>query len=234
VKIKGTGFQAGSKVTIGAEASEPKVISETEMTAKTAAASSSGKEEVVVTDTDGTSTAGPDYTYITPPTVTKVEPEEGTTLGGTSIKIKGTGFLKTTTVTVTIGGTAATSIKVESETEITAKTPAHAAGAAAIVVTEGGVASNNTIEYTYVTPPTVTKVEPSSGPTTGGREIVITGTGFVTGAKVSIGGAEATEVKVESSTEITAKTPAGTAGKDEVIVTDSKGTSSSGIDYTYT
>ena len=120
------------------------------------------------------------------------------------------------------------------ETEITAKTPAHAAGAVPVVVTEGGVSSGSSVEYTLVTPPTITKIEPSSGPHTGGREVVLTGTGYTIGAKVTIGGTEATEVTVVSGTEITAKTPAGTVGKAEVVVTDSKGTSTTVIDYTYT
>ena len=64
VKIKGTGFQAGSKVKIGSEATEPTVVSETEMTAKTASASGAGKDEVIVCDADGTSTKGPEFTYI--------------------------------------------------------------------------------------------------------------------------------------------------------------------------
>ncbi len=229
VKIKGTSFQTGAKVKIGSEATEPTVVSETEITAKTA--SGTGKPEVVVTDADGASTGGPDFTYITPPTVTKVEPSEGTTAGGAAVKITGTGFLKG--ATVAIGG-AATSVVVVGETEITAKTPAHAAGSVPVVVTEGGVSSGSSVEYTYVTPPTITKIEPSTGPHTGGREVVLTGTGFTTGAKVTIGGTEATEVTVVSGTEITAKTPAGTVGKAEVVVTDSKGVSTSAIGYTYT
>ena len=224
LKIKGTGFTEPATVKIGNETTEVTVVSTTEITAKTASVSSAGKDEVIVTDGKGVSVSGIDYTYITPPTVTKVEPAEGTTLGGTTVKIKGTGFLKG--ATVAIGG-AATSVVVVGETEITAKTPAHAAGAVPVVVTEGGVSSGSSVEYTYVTPPSVTKIEPANGPTTGGTEVVITGTGFTTGAKVKIG-SETTEVTVESLTEIKAKTAATAAGKDEVVVTDSKGVSGSG------
>jgi len=185
---------------------------------------------VIVTDGFGASTGGPSFTYIKPPTVTEVTPASGTTAGGTSVTIKGTGFLKGATVTI---GSAATSVVVVSETEITAKTAAHAAGKAAVVVAESGLSSGSSVEYTYVAPPTISKIEPSSGPHTGGREIVLTGTGFTEGAKVKVGSAEATEVTVVSETEITARTPAGTAGKAEVTVTDSKGTSNA-VTYTYT
>jgi hypothetical protein len=230
VKVKGTGFLAGSKVKVGStEATEVKIVSETEVTAKTPAGSA-GKSEVIVTDSFGASTGGPSFTYIKPPTVTEITPASGTTVGGTAVTIKGTGFLKGSTVTI---GSAATSVVIVSETEITAKTAAHAAGKVSVEVTESGVKQSATVEYTYVAPPTISKIEPASGPHTGGREIVLTGTGFTEGAKVKVGSSEATEVTVVSETEITAKTPAGTAGKAEVTVTDSKGTSNA-VTYTYT
>ena len=97
----------------------------------------------------------------------------------------------------------------------------------------GAGATSNTATVTVAAPPTISKIEPASGPHTGGREIVLTGTGFTEGAKVKVGSSEATEVTVVSETEITAKTPAGTAGKAEVTVTDSKGTSNA-VAYTYT
>lgn len=67
--------------------------------------------------------------------------------------------------------------------------------------------------------PTATAVSPSSGPTTGGTSISITGTGFANGATVSVGGAAATSVNVTSDTTITAVTPAGSAGSADVVVT---------------
>ena len=84
--------------------------------------------------------------------------------------------------------------------------------------------------------PTVTAVSPSSGLTTGGTSITITGTGFVSGATVKVGSAAATAVTVNSATSITATTPSGSAGVANVVVTDSSGTSatSSADDYTYT
>jgi len=66
---------------------------------------------------------------------------------------------------------------------------------------------------------TVTAIAPSSGTTFGGTTVTITGTGFVTGATVLIGGAAATNVSVISSTSISAKTPAHAAGNAEVRVT---------------
>jgi hypothetical protein len=80
-------------------------------------------------------------------------------------------------------------------------------------------------------PPTVTSIEPSSGPTAGSTAVTIKGKGFLTGSTVTIGGA-ASEVKFVSEKEITAKTPPG-SGTHEVVLTDGGGTSTLGPSYTY-
>ena len=85
--------------------------------------------------------------------------------------------------------------------------------------------------------PTVTGISPSSGPTTGGTAVTITGTGFLAGATVRLGGTLATNVTVASSTSITATTPAHTAGVKDVQVTNTdnqSGTLTSGYTYTST
>jgi hypothetical protein len=66
------------------------------------------------------------------PTVSAISPNTGTANGGTAVTITGTGFLSG--AAVTIGGTAAAGVTVVSSTSITAKTAAHAAGAADVVV----------------------------------------------------------------------------------------------------
>ncbi len=234
VTIKGTGFVAGATVTIGSEATEVNVVSETEITAKTAA-HGAGSAEVLVKDANGTSTAGPSFTYVAPPppTVTSIEPASGSTAGGTPVTIKGTGFVAGATVTI---GSEATEVHVMSETELTAVTAANAAGTAEVVVTDTNGTSTGGPSFTYVAPPpppTVTSIEPPSGSTAGGTPVTIKGTGFVLGATVTIGGSEATEVRVISETAMTARTAAHAAGSDEVVVKDANGTSTGGPSYTY-
>ncbi len=73
------------------------------------------------------------------------------------------------------------------------------------------------VPYSFAAP-TVTAISPSSGSTSGGTAVSITGTGFVSGATVSIGGASATGVTVSSATSIIATTPAGTVGAQDVVV----------------
>ena len=92
--------------------------------------------------------------------------------------------------------------------------------------------------------PTVSKVSPNSGPTTGGTSITITGTGFVPGATVVIGqgngagtGAIAATVKSITSTTITATTGGGAkAGTWNLFVTTPGGTSTpnAGDYFSYT
>ena len=82
--------------------------------------------------------------------------------------------------------------------------------------------------------PTVTSISPAFGPTTGGTGVTITGTGFVTGATVTIGGNASTGVSVVNATSITATTPAGTAGARDVVVTNTdaqSGTLMNGFTY---
>jgi len=80
--------------------------------------------------------------------------------------------------------------------------------------------------------PTVTSITPSSGATAGGVPVTINGTGFLSGATVTIGSA-ATSVSVISETEIKATTSAHPAGPTEVVVADASGTSTGGPAYTY-
>jgi len=77
-------------------------------------------------------------------------------------------------------------------------------------------------------------VSPPSGPTAGGTSITITGTGFVAGATVTLGGTAASNVAVLNTTSITALTPAHAAGAVDVVVTNpnaQSGTSTGGFTY---
>lgn len=68
-----------------------------------------------------------------PPTVSSVCPGSGSTEGGTTVTIQGTGFMSG--ATVQFGGALATGVVVSSSTSITAIVPAHAEGTVNVVVT---------------------------------------------------------------------------------------------------
>ena len=70
---------------------------------------------------------------------------------------------------------------------------------------------------------TVSGVSPASGPKAGGTTITVTGSGFVSGARVSIGTLVASNVVFVSSTQLRATTPySSTTGARDVRVTNPK------------
>lgn len=66
----------------------------------------------------------------------------------------------------------------------------------------------------------VSGISPNAGPTTGGTTVTITGAMFADGATVTIGGIPCTPVSFVSSTQLTCTTGAGTAGLQDVVVTN--------------
>ncbi len=126
-----------------------------------------------------------------------------------------------------------------SATQLTARTPAGTAGARDVQVTNpNGQSATRTGGFTYTAAaqaPTLTSVSPTSGPTAGGTTITLTGTNFVSGATVRVGGTAATNVAFVSATQLTARTPAGTAGARDVQVTNPDGQSATRTGaFTYT
>jgi hypothetical protein len=82
------------------------------------------------------------------PSVSAVSPAAGTTAGGTGIVVSGTGFKRG--ATVQLGGTAATGVSVDRSTRVQALTPAHAAGAVTVTVTNPDAQSGSAASaFTY-------------------------------------------------------------------------------------
>jgi len=85
----------------------------------------------------------------------------------------------------------------------------------------------NTPSRTPTPPPGsagVTAIAPSSGPASAGTNVTITGTNFVSGAAVTLGGASLTSIVYVDSTHIKGKTPSRPAGSlQDVIVTNPGG-----------
>ena len=94
----------------------------------------------------------PVFTPASGPAVTGISPSSGSTAGGDSISITGTGFTGATAVS--FGGTPATSFTVTSDAMITAVSPAGSAGLVDITVTSSaGTSATATADaFTYVAP----------------------------------------------------------------------------------
>ncbi|MEP6639891.1 MAG: IPT/TIG domain-containing protein, partial [Chloroflexota bacterium] len=112
-------------------------------------------------------TWGPRPDATPPPTISAVTPSSGPTAGGTAVTISGTGFGGPGT-TVSLGGVLAT-VSGGSTSSLSVTSPAHAAGAVDVVVTNPDSQTvTQAAAFTYADatpPPTISAVTPSSGPT---------------------------------------------------------------------
>jgi len=238
VTITGTNLTGATAVKFGStNATNFAVNSATKVTA-TAPAGNAGTVDVTVTSPAGTSatSATDQYTYAAQPTVKGLNPTSGPATGGTTVTITGTNF--TTGDTVKFGATNAPGVIFISATSITATSPVGAVGTVDVTVTTpGGTSLTSPVDqYTYTALPTVTGINPTSGPASGGTTVTITGTNFSRDATVKFGSANGLNTIISSTTSMTATAPAGTAGTVDVTVTTGSGTSttSPADQYTYT
>lgn len=235
VIINGRGFGATGTPTVtidGVAAASVERLSDTQIRITTPPGTPGGKA-VQVTPVGGATLNKPSaYTYQIP-TVTGVQPFAGPTRGGTPVTITGTGFGETGTPTVTFGGVAATSVVRVSSTQLTAVTPAGAAGYVAVTVTPTTGSSSGTKgnAFSYVTDvvtPQITSSIPSRGPSEGGITVYVTGHNFIgtnsLPATVKVGGVAATNVTVADGGEsLTFRTPALSPGVYDLVVTTNEG-----------
>ncbi len=232
VTITGTDFMPGvTSVTIGGVAATAVSVQTSTLLTCTTPAGTSGAKSVVVTTPGGVSNTGINFTYNGVPTVVSASPSAGALAGGNTVTLTGTDFLAG--ATVTIGGNAASNVNVVNATTLTCTAPAGTAGAKSVIVTTAGGSSAANSLYTYAGAPTLTNVSPGSGPLGGGNTVTLTGTGFLPGTAVAIGGGQASAVTVTSLTSLTCTAPAGAAGVANVSVTTAAGSSAGGITYTY-
>lgn len=230
VTLAGANFLPGATFTVdGVAATNITVVNATTVTG-TVPAHTAGVVDVVLTNADGKTVTLPQaYTYVAPPAIAAVAPTQGTTLGGTAFTLSGQAFLPG--ATVTFGSAAATNVTVVNATTITGTTPAHAAGSVDVTVTNAdGQTHTLPNAFTFVPPPVVTSIVPNSGPTAGGTQVTLTGSGFRAGVTVTFRGTPAAQVTVVSSTQITAVTPAEAEGPADVVVTNEDFQSTSVVD----
>ena len=231
VTISGSNFANVSGVKFGAVAASSYTVGSSTSITAVDPSESAGTIDVTVTNTGGTSATGSAdrLTYQLSPTVSAVSPASGPTGGGTTIVITGNYFTNVTSVS--LGGVAATSYTVNSATQITATTPAHAASVVDVVVTSavGSSVTSSADQFAYDAPaPTVTGVSPASGPAAEGTVVTISGTNFSGATSVMFGTTAATTFTVNSATQITATAPAESAALVDVTIVGPGGTSATG------
>ncbi|PJO39554.1 hypothetical protein CTI10_003220 [Delftia acidovorans] len=110
------------------------------------------------------------------PTVNQILPSAGPATGSTPVRLDGTGFLDATGVQ--FGDTDALHFQVDSDTQITATSPAHSPGAVGIKLMTAANGASTSGSFTYVAAPAITAISPVAGPTAGGSPVTLIGTGF--------------------------------------------------------
>lgn len=151
--------------------------------------------------------------------ISEVTPSDGSTVGGEAVVITGAGFREG--MRVRFADRDAPSVQVLNENKLRVIIPSGTAGDATVEVDPtfgASVAVEGVFAYVDRPPRVVMAIRPSSGTQAGGTPVTIVGTGFEPGARVVIGGEQATEVTVVDSTRITAQTAAHPEGIVDVIV----------------
>jgi IPT/TIG domain len=162
-----------------------------------------------------------------PPVVTGVSPHSGPLTGGTPITITGAGFTGATAVA--FDSTAAPNFTVVNDSTITVASPGEtSAGAYDVTVTTpwGGASPTSPADqFTFAYPvPLVTSLSPTSGPASGGTNIILVGVGFTGATSVTFDGV-AGAVSYNTDSSIVVTSPVLSPGVHNLLVTTPGGTS---------
>jgi len=250
VILTGTGFTGASAVTFiegsglsvtYTPAASFEVLSDTELMVTVPLSQPAGTCDITVTTGNGTSTTSSADQYVftstSLPSVSGLA-TTGSSAGGTSVDISGSSFTGATAVY--FGIVAAASFTVNSDTSVTAIAPAQLAGTVdvSVVTPVGSSAATSADQFVYpaAPSPTVTSLATTSGSSSGGTSVDITGTNFTAVTGVFFGGAAAASFVVNSSTSISAVAPTHGAGAYDVTVSTVGGMSalSSGDRFSFT
>ncbi|NLS27358.1 hypothetical protein S2M10_23530 [Sphingomonas sp. S2M10] len=173
-----------------------------------------------------TATATDSTLVIATPTITSISPTTGSTAGGTTVVITGTGLSGATAVT--FGATAATTFANNSATQVTATSPAGTGTVDVRVTTPGGTSATSAADqFTYVAAPTVSAYTApavaygATGVTFSlASQATNSPTSFAVGSATTANGGT---VAIDNAGLVTYSAPAGFRGNDSFIYTASNG-----------
>lgn len=162
------------------------------------------------------------------PVITGITTASAATAGGTSITIHGNNF-GLTNRSVMIGGQMITQLSSASHTQIICTLPAGQGSNVPVRVSVDGRLSEAS-GFAYQ-PPVLSSLTPSSGPTSGGIRLTLTGSNFGVTPAVSIGGRGVTPA-VSSHTTLEFDLPAG-EGTDQAVVVTAGDQSGAALSFDY-
>ncbi|MCE3012470.1 MAG: IPT/TIG domain-containing protein, partial [Proteobacteria bacterium] len=210
VTITGTNLTAGSVVRIGGTLCSAPIFQadELQITCTTSARAPELNLSLTILDLNGDTTTYPlAFSYVSGPTIASVTPSSGRVEGfPTNPTITIAGFAFSPGATVTIDGNSCPTTSVATSS-IVCQPPAGSPGGKVVRVTNPdalfGTRANG---YTYIDAPTLTGILPINGPLGGGRTVTLTGTNFLTGMTIDLGGSACTSPIVLSTTSMTCVT----------------------------
>ena len=153
--------------------------------------------------------------------VDSISPQLGHVAGGTEIAVRGRGFVAGTRAS--LAGRPLTSIRMRGEHTLIGQTPPGSPGPAGLIITNTAGLTMVENAFVYYDNVRLNSVDPDRSPTVGGQTMVLRGTGFIGGTRVTVGGRQSPLVHVINATTIHAVTPPGQAGRVAVRVTNQYG-----------
>jgi len=224
VTLTGSGFlvdEAG-EITVtfdGIPATSVQILDDTTLTCDTPPGAAGAVADLRIENANGPSALASAFRYHTVPTISSIIPPSGSSLGGTSLLLVGSGFLSDAAgpPTILIGGLPAMDVTVLDDNGITLNVPEGTAGARVTIQLQNSNGAATLGEaFRYHDLPEITAVSPAFGSSEGGDTLLLTGVGFqkdLAGANtILIGGTPATAISVLNDTSLTCVTPLGTPG----------------------
>lgn len=151
-------------------------------------------------------------------TVTRALPPRGSTAGGTSVLLEGSGFLRlfATTgstakplTTLKVGGNTVQDFQIIDDETIELRTPPGLSGRASVSLKNPNGTFVCTNCFTYFDELVLASLAPVAGPLAGGTEVSLQGQGFTADTEVLFGTQSSPRVTLVSSTQLKAVAPRG-------------------------
>jgi hypothetical protein len=182
-----------------------------------------GPVDVEVENANGTALLLDGFFYDWAPTLTGLQPDQGSSLGDTEVLLTGGGFATPGAgpLSVRFGASAATDVRVRDGQSLLCRTPAGSAGTIVSVVVSNSHGASGALAYRYHPRPMLASADPKLGPPEGGTVVTLRGTGFSANAAglptVRFGGIDATGVTVLDDASVSCVSPAGPARTSPLI-----------------
>lgn len=159
------------------------------------------------------------------PSVSRIAPARGATFGGTRVTIVGRNFRQVRAVR--FGTARGRQVRVLSPRKLRVIAPRHAPGRVAVrvITRSGGSRLTKRTRFTYMPPPTVGRVLPRKGFTTGGTAVTVIGRNFTAVRSVQFGATRGTSLHVLSPRKLRITAPPHAAGSVDIQVITAYGRS---------